>query len=108
DLAAYAGQCLGEDAARVPWVCGDTTFWWKTVYPTQYATVYGTYRNNSELNIHFVPLMKDENGANVPTNNPTEDPDVPEANYYGAASRTAENWTNPTRAMHFSSWARRG
>ncbi|EOA2157407.1 DUF1737 domain-containing protein, partial [Escherichia coli] len=28
DLTTYAGQCLGGDAARVPWVCGDTTFWW--------------------------------------------------------------------------------
>ncbi|EPB6544277.1 DUF6645 domain-containing protein, partial [Escherichia coli] len=108
DLAAYAGQCLGGDAARVPWVCGDTTFWWKQQYPTQYSLVYGAYRKNSEPNVHFVELMKDETGANVPTNNPAEDPDVPEANYYGAASRTAGNWTNPTRAMHFSSWARRG
>ena len=108
DLAAYAGQCLGGDAARVPWVCGDTTFWWKQQYPTQYSLVYGAYRKNSEPNVHFVELMKDETGVNVPTNNPAEDPDVPEANYYGAASRTAGNWTNPTRAMHFSSWARRG
>ncbi|WP_097417872.1 DUF6645 domain-containing protein, partial [Escherichia coli] len=108
DLATYAEQCLGGDAARVPWVCGDTTFWWKQQYPSQYETIYGAYRNNSDLNIHFVPLMQDETGANVATNNPADDPDVPEANYYGAASRTAGNWTNPTRAMHFSSWARRG
>ncbi|EPA8708071.1 sialate O-acetylesterase, partial [Escherichia coli] len=87
------------DAARVPWVCGDTTFWWKQQYPTQYSLVYGAYRKNSEPNVHFVELMKDETGVNVPTNNPAEDPDVPEANYYGAASRTAGNWTNPTRAM---------
>ncbi|HBN7236979.1 TPA: DUF1737 domain-containing protein [Escherichia coli] len=108
DLSEYAGQCLGESAARVPWLCGDTTYWWKTVYPEQYNLIYGNYRNNADKNIHFVELMKDEAGRNVPTNNPVDDPDVPEANYYGAASRTSANWTNQTRAMHFSSWARRG
>ncbi|EFE8359613.1 sialate O-acetylesterase, partial [Escherichia coli] len=30
------------------------------------------------------------------------------AGYYGAASRTASNWTSADRKTHFSSWARRG
>ncbi|HHR4773481.1 TPA: sialate O-acetylesterase, partial [Salmonella enterica] len=42
-----------------------------------------------------------------PTNVPTEDPDVPVANYFGAASRTAGHMVSSLRASHFSSWARR-
>ncbi|TXR38736.1 sialate O-acetylesterase, partial [Escherichia coli] len=55
-----------------------------------------------------VPLMTDEHGVNVPTNEPSEDPDIIPAGYYGAASRTASNWTSADRKTHFSSWARRG
>ncbi|MDH7290825.1 sialate O-acetylesterase, partial [Escherichia coli] len=42
------------------------------------------------------------------TNEPSEDPDIIPAGYYGAASRTASNWTSANRKTHFSSWARRG
>lgn len=108
DLAALSAQCMGGNPAGVPWICGDTTYWWKTTYPTQYETVYGAYKNKATQNIHFVPLMVDENGANVPTNDPTEDPDITEAGYYGAASRSAGNWTSADRKTHFSAWARRG
>ena len=52
--------------------------------------------------------MTDEKGANTPTNLPAEDPDLAEAGYYGAASRSNGNWTSSDRATHFSSWARRG
>ncbi|HFT5746730.1 TPA: DUF6645 domain-containing protein, partial [Escherichia coli] len=54
------------------------------------------------------PFMTDSSGANTPTNNPSEDPDIPASGYYGAASRTSANWTSADRASHFSSWARRG
>ncbi|HBC1013509.1 TPA: 9-O-acetyl-N-acetylneuraminic acid deacetylase, partial [Escherichia coli] len=47
-------------------------------------------------------------GANVPTNDPAEDPDIAAAGYYGAASRTQSNLTSSIRNSHFSSWARRG
>ncbi|MGT6952842.1 sialate O-acetylesterase, partial [Escherichia coli] len=56
----------------------------------------------------FVPFMTDSSGANTPTNNPSEDPDIPASGYYGADSRTSANWTSADRASHFSSWARRG
>ncbi|MBY8624319.1 sialate O-acetylesterase, partial [Escherichia coli] len=66
------------------------------------------YKGKAAQNIHFVPLMTDEHGVNVPTNEPSEDPDIIPAGYYGAASRTASNWTAADRKTHFSSWARRG
>ncbi len=28
----------------VPWICGDTTYYWKNTYATQYDTVYGGYK----------------------------------------------------------------
>lgn len=108
DLTALSAQCMGGDPAGVPWICGDTTYHWKATYQTQYETVYGAYKNKAAQNIHFVPLATDENGANVPTNEPTEDPDITGAGYYGAASRSAGNWTTADRKTHFSAWARRG
>ena len=108
DLGAYAGQCTGGSAASVPWICGDTTHYWKKTYATQYEAVYGAYKNLSDQNIFFVPFMTDENGNNTPTNLPAEDPDIVAVGYYGAASRTKDNWTTTQRDMHFSSWARRG
>ncbi|WP_322449330.1 DUF6645 domain-containing protein, partial [Escherichia coli] len=70
---------------------------------------YGSYKNKTEKNIHFVPFMTDENGANVPTNKPEEDPDIPETGYYGSKWRNDQKtWTSADRASHFSSWARRG
>ncbi|EFE2722842.1 DUF1737 domain-containing protein [Escherichia coli] len=108
DLADMVGQCAGGSADGVPWICGDTTYFWKQKSESTYQTVYGSYKNKTEKNIHFVPFMTYENGANVPTNKPEEDPDIPASGYYGAASRTSANWTSADRASHFSSWARRG
>ena len=108
DLADIADQCIGGTTSGVPWICGDTTYDWKAKYAVQYEAVYGGYKGKAAQNIHFVPLMTDEHGANVPTNEPSEDPDIIPAGYYGAASRTASNWTSADRKTHFSSWARRG
>ncbi|HGF4027527.1 TPA: DUF6645 domain-containing protein, partial [Escherichia coli] len=84
DLADMVGQCAGGSADGVPWICGDTTYFWKQKSESTYQTVYGSYKNKTEKNIHFVPFMTDENGANVPTNKPEEDPDIPASGYYGA------------------------
>ncbi|EIC2038522.1 DUF1737 domain-containing protein [Escherichia coli] len=109
DLADMAGQCVGGSADSVPWICGDTTYFWKQKNETAYQTVYGSYKNKTEKNIHFVPFMTDENGVNVPTNKPEEDPDIPDIGYYGSKWRTDRStWTSQDRASHFSSWARRG
>ncbi|EJS6302939.1 DUF1737 domain-containing protein, partial [Escherichia coli] len=72
DLADMAGQCVGGSAGGVPWICGDTTYFWKQKNESTYQTVYGSYKNKTEKNIHFVPFMTDENGVNVPTNKPEE------------------------------------
>ncbi|HEL8025838.1 TPA: DUF1737 domain-containing protein [Escherichia coli] len=108
DLADYGGQCVTGDPGTVPWICGDTTYYWKDTYATQYETVYGNYQNREDENIHFVPFMTDADGSYTPTNEPAEDPDLPDAGYYGAASRTSDNWSSSLRSSHFSSWARRG
>ncbi|MBS8957804.1 9-O-acetyl-N-acetylneuraminic acid deacetylase, partial [Escherichia coli] len=109
DLADMVGQCVGGSADGVPWICGDTTYFWKQKNETAYQTVYGSYKNKTEKNIHFVPFMTDENGVNVPTNKPEEDPDIPDIGYYGSKWRTDRStWTSQDRASHFSSWARRG
>ena len=108
DLADIADQCIGGTTSGVPWICGDTTYDWKAKYAAPYEAVYGGYKGKAAQNIHFVPLMTDEHGVNVPTNEPSEDPDIIPAGYYGAASRTASNWTSADRKTHFSSWARRG
>ncbi|HHC4965009.1 TPA: DUF6645 domain-containing protein [Escherichia albertii] len=108
DLAGMAAQCHGGSAQKVPWICGDTTYIWKQKYATQYEAVYGAYKGKEAQNIFFVPFMTDGSGENTPTNEPTEDPDIVAAGYYGAASRTSANWTSADRASHFSAWARRG
>ncbi|EGB5755084.1 sialate O-acetylesterase, partial [Escherichia coli] len=41
DLSVFNAQCHGGSAADVPWICGDTTYYWKNTYATQYDTVYG-------------------------------------------------------------------
>ncbi|MDS1663331.1 hypothetical protein QPL06_24770, partial [Escherichia coli] len=93
----------------VPWICGDTTYFWKQKNESTYQTVYGSYKNKTEKNIHFVPFMTDENGVNVPTNKPEEDPDIPGIGYYGSKWRdSSATWTSQDRASHFSTWARRG
>ncbi|EON9595239.1 sialate O-acetylesterase, partial [Escherichia coli] len=109
DLADMAGQCVGGSADGVPWICGDTTYFWKQKNEATYQTVYGSYKNKTEKNIHFVPFMTDENGVNVPTNKPEEDPDIPGIGYYGSKWRdSSATWTSQDRASHFSAWARRG
>ncbi|MBF5695461.1 DUF1737 domain-containing protein [Escherichia coli] len=108
DLSPLAAQCVSGNATTVPWICGDTTYYWKEKYAAQYEAVYGGYKGKEAQNIHFVPLMTDEHGDNVPTNEPSEDPDIITAGYYGAASRSDGNWTTADRKTHFSSWARRG
>lgn len=107
DMADHAAQMPDFKADSVPWICGDTTYYWKNTYPTQYDTVYGGYKTCQEPNVFFVPFMTDENGNNTPTNEPAEDPDIPAAHYYGSASRTSANRVSSLRGSHFSSWARR-
>ncbi|HFF9363075.1 TPA: DUF6645 domain-containing protein [Escherichia coli] len=109
DLTDMAGQCVGGSAGSVPWICGDTTYFWKQKNESTYQTVYGSYKNKTEKNIHFVPFMTDENEVNVPTNKPEEDPDIPGIGYYGSKWRdSSATWTSQDRASHFSTWARRG
>ncbi|ENI8010493.1 DUF1737 domain-containing protein [Escherichia coli] len=109
DLADVAGQCPGGAPSSVPWICGDTTYYWKQTYSAQYDAVYGAYKTKQAHNIFFVPFMTDENGANVGTNEPSEDPDIQAIGYYGSGWRTnATTWTTADRKTHFGSWARRG
>ncbi|ERB76380.1 hypothetical protein EC09BKT76207_2498 [Escherichia coli 09BKT076207] len=78
----------------------------RTKPPTRRCTA-ATKTNGK--NIHFVPFMTDENGVNVPTNKPEEDPDIPGIGYYGSKWRdSSATWTSQDRASHFSAWARRG
>ncbi len=107
DLSVFNAQCHGGSAADVPWICGDTTYYWKNTYATQYDTVYGGYKNRESEGVYFVPFMTDGNGVNTATNAPAEDPDIPASGYYGAASRTNGNRVSSNRPTHFSSWARR-
>ncbi|ENU3977456.1 DUF6645 domain-containing protein [Escherichia coli] len=109
DLAGQASQCTGGSASAVPWICGDTTYFWKQRHAEGYASVYGGYKVKESQNIFFVPLMTDENGANVQTNDPAEDPDLETIGYYGSKWRNDQKtWTSADRASHFSSWSRRG
>ncbi|EPR2074551.1 9-O-acetyl-N-acetylneuraminic acid deacetylase, partial [Escherichia coli] len=86
-LAGQASQCTGGSASAVPWICGDTTYFWKQRHAEGYASVYGGYKGKESQNIFFVPLMTDENGANVQTNDPAEDPDLEAVGYYGSKWR---------------------
>lgn len=108
ELASHLAQLPECSAENVPWICGDTTHYWKDTYPAQYEAVYGSYRNRESENIFFVPFMYEEDGSHTPTNAVVDDPDIAGANYSGSASRTSANWTSSLRASHFSSWARRG
>lgn len=76
DLSVFNAQCHGGSAADVPWICGDTTYYWKNTYATQYDTVYGGYKNRESEGVYFVPFMTDGNGVNTATNAPAEDPDT--------------------------------
>ena len=107
DMADTAAQQAGGATQAVPWICGDTCTYWQTTYPLQYAAIYGAYRRCPLPGVHFVPLMYDAQGKATPSNAPADDPDIPAAHYYGAASRDATNWTTALRAAHFSAPARR-
>ncbi len=108
DLSSLAAQCVSGNAATVPWICGDTTYYWKNAGPDKYEAVFGGYKGKEAQNIFFVPFLTDENGQNTPTNAPAEDPDIVAVGYYGAASRTQGSFVSTQRDSHFSSWARRG
>ncbi|EPK6536058.1 TPA: sialate O-acetylesterase, partial [Escherichia coli] len=108
DITEFNTQCHGGRAASVPWICADTTYYWKNTYGTQYDTIYGAYKNRESDNVFFVPFLTDGSGNNTSTNAPTEDPDAASEGYYGSASRTNKNWVSSNRQTHFSSWARRG
>ncbi|EPB0303891.1 DUF6645 domain-containing protein, partial [Escherichia coli] len=108
DLSQLAAQCVSGNATTVPWICGDTTYYWKNAGTDKYEAVYGGYKGKEAQNIFFVPFLTDENGQNTPTNAPAEDPDIVAVGYYGAASRTQGNFVSTQRDSHFSSWARRG
>lgn len=88
DLSSLAAQCVSGNAATVPWICGDTTYYWKNLGTDKYEAVYGGYKGKEAQNIFFVPFLTDENGQNTPTNAPAEDPDIVAVGYYGAAFRT--------------------
>ncbi len=108
DLSSLAAQCVSGNAATVPWICGDTTYYWKNAGIDKYEAVFGGYKGKEAQNIFFVPFLTDENGQNTPTNAPSEDPDIVAVGYYGAASRTQGSFVSTQRDSHFSSWARRG
>lgn len=108
DLSPLAAQCVSGNATTVPWICGDTTYYWKNAGTDKYEAVYGGYKGKETQNIFFVPFLTDENGQNTPTNAPAEDPDIVAVGYYGAASRTQGSFVSTQRDSHFSSWARRG
>ncbi|EAB2293855.1 sialate O-acetylesterase [Salmonella enterica] len=108
DMTSHTAQMPDFSPFSVPWICGDTTHYWKEKYPVQYDTIYGAYKNSPEPGVYFVPFMTDENGVNTPTNAPADDPDIAAAHYFGSASRSSGNWTSSLRDSHFSSPARRG
>ncbi|EOK1935405.1 sialate O-acetylesterase, partial [Escherichia coli] len=70
DLTVFNAQCHGGSAVNVPWICGDTTYYWKNTYGTQYNTIYGAYKNRESDGVYFVPFMTDGNGVNTATNAP--------------------------------------
>ncbi|MCV3102428.1 hypothetical protein OHF13_26680, partial [Escherichia coli] len=76
DLSVFNAQCHGGSAADVPWICGDTTYYWKNTYGTQYNTIYGAYKNREREGGYYVPVMTDGNGVKTATNAPAEDPDI--------------------------------
>ncbi|EJI6879855.1 sialate O-acetylesterase, partial [Escherichia coli] len=106
DLAPLAAQCVSGNATTVPWICGDTTYYWKNAGTDKYEAVYGGYKGKEAQKIFFVPFLTDENGQSTPTNAPAEDPDIVAVGYYGAASRTQGSFVSTQRDSHFSSWAR--
>ncbi|MCP1694762.1 putative transposase [Citrobacter farmeri] len=112
DLQEYSTRCTSGDIYHVPWLCGDTTWYWKLEYQLPYACIYGNYMNQSrgrftrDLHVYFISFQKD--GERGLTNEPEEDLDNPSCGYLGAGWRSESNWTTSLRSSHFSTHARRG
>lgn len=104
DISSHHLQCINFNEKYLPWFCGDTTYYWRETYPRAYHTVYGNYQKRAHENIFFVNFSDTE----ITTNEPIEDPDIPETGYLGSSHRTRENWTTDLRSSHFSTHARRG
>lgn len=54
ELSEYSSQCVGNSSERVPWLCGDTTWYWKESYQKEYDFIYGHYRQRTDDEIHFL------------------------------------------------------
>ncbi|XIW30308.1 sialate O-acetylesterase [Escherichia coli] len=106
ELSEYSSQCVGNSSERVPWLCGDTTWYWKESYQKEYDFIYGHYRQRTDDEIHFLSFQ-DSNRHEL-TNEPEEDADDLSVGYLGASWRTELSWTTSQRSTHFNSMVRRG
>ena len=106
ELSEYSSQCVGNSSERVPWSCGDTTWYWKESYQKEYDFIYGHYRQRTDDEIHFLSFQ-DSNRHEL-TNEPEEDADDLSVGYLGSSWRTELSWTTSQRSTHFNSMARRG
>ncbi|WP_337228617.1 sialate O-acetylesterase [Proteus faecis] len=106
DLSDYSAQCIDNNIDKVPWLCGDTTWYWKEKYKKAYDFVYGNYRCHEDKEIYFLQFQ--ENNERGLTNEPSEDPDGTYKGYLGSSWRDKSNWTTDLRNSHFNSQARRG
>ncbi|ENR8430883.1 hypothetical protein ACEW19_005408, partial [Escherichia coli] len=57
ELSEYSSQCVGNSSERVPWLCGDTTWYWKESYQKEYDFIYGHYRQRTDDEIHFLSFQ---------------------------------------------------
>jgi transposase InsO family protein len=109
--STHRKQCLGFDAIKVPWLCGDSTIYFQSSVANFTQVYEGTYLNTSLANLFYVQIGKDEQGNWTATNAVADDPDITDAAgtkiYFGSASRTSSDWISSTRNSHFSSWAHR-
>jgi transposase InsO family protein len=69
-------QCLGLDAAKVPWICGDTTIYFQSSVANFTQVYEGTYLNTTLSNVYYTRVGKDELGNWTATNAVADDPDV--------------------------------
>ncbi len=107
DLSVFNAQCHGGSAADVPWICGDTTYYWKNTYATQYDTVYGGYKNRESEGVYFVPFMTDGNGVNTAANAPGRRSGYSGIRILRCGIENEWKQVSSNRPTHFSSWARR-
>jgi transposase InsO family protein len=108
--STHRKQCLGYDAQKAPWLCGDSVRHFQESVANFVQVYEGTYLNTSLQNLHYIRVGKDEQGNWTPSNATADDPDIVVSGttiYYGSASRTSSNWLSSTRQSHFSSWAHR-